>query len=93
MTICYFIWHDDGMARRQVLVQLDDVQVAALDRLALASDDSRSELIRRAIDRYVEAVGEAVADIRYAEAYERVPEDLEEFAGLRAISAGAWPPG
>ena len=81
------------MARRQVLVQLDDAQVAALDRLAVAADDSRSELIRRAIDRYVEAVGEAVADIRYAEAYERVPEDLEEFAGLRAISAEAWPEG
>ena len=81
------------MARRQVLVQLDDAQVAALDRLAVASDDSRSELIRRAIDRYVEAVAEAVADIRYAEAYERVPEDLEEFAGLRAISAEAWPDG
>ncbi len=79
------------MARRQVLVQLDDAQVAALDRLAIASDDSRSELIRRAIDRYVEAVGEAVADIRYAEAYERVPEDLEEFAGLRTVSAEAWP--
>ena len=81
------------MARRQVLVQLDDAQVAALDRLAVASDDSRSELIRRAIDRYVEAVAEAVADIRYAEAYERVPEDLEEFAGLRAIAAEVWPEG
>ena len=81
------------MARRQVLVQLDDAQVAALDRLAVASDESRSELIRRAIDRYVEAVREAVADIRYAEAYERVPEDLEEFASLRAISAEAWPAG
>lgn len=81
------------MARRQVLVQLDDAQVAALDRLAVTSDDSRSELIRRAIDRYVEAVAEAVADIRYAEAYERVPEDLEESAGLRAISAEVWPEG
>jgi predicted transcriptional regulator len=79
------------VARKQVLVQLDDAQVAALDRLASVVDDSRSELIRRAIDRYVEAVGEAVADIRYAEAYERVPEDLEEFAGLRALAAGAWP--
>jgi predicted transcriptional regulator len=83
----------ERMARRQVLVQLDDAQVAALDRLAVASDDSRSELIRRAIDRYVEAVAEAVADIRYAEAYERVPEDLEESAGLRAIAAEVWPEG
>lgn len=81
------------MARTQVLVQLDDAQVSALDGLARAADESRSELIRRAIDRYLEAVGEAVADIRYAQAYERLPEDLEEFAGLRALSAEAWPEG
>jgi predicted DNA-binding protein len=82
-----------GVARKQVLVQLDDAQVAALDRLAERSGESRSELIRRAIDRYVEAVREAVADIRYAEAYERVPEDLDELAGLRALGAEAWPEG
>lgn len=81
------------MARTQVLVQLDDAQVEVLDGLARAADESRSELIRRAIDRYVEAVSEAVADIRYAEAYERLPEDLEEFAALRALSAEAWPEG
>jgi len=80
-----------NVTRRQVLVQLDDAQVVVLNRLATASDDNRSELIRRASDLYVKAVGEAVADIRYAEAYERVPEDLEEFAGLRAIAA--WPEG
>jgi predicted transcriptional regulator len=81
------------MTRKQVLVQLDDAQVAALDRLATASDDSRSELIRRAIDLYVGAVAEAVADIRYAEAYERVPEDLDEFATLRELGVSAWPEG
>jgi len=81
----------DPMSRKQVLVQLDDAQVARLDALALAADDSRSELIRRAIDLYMEAVGEAVADLRYAAAYERIPEDLEEFAGLRALAARTWP--
>jgi predicted transcriptional regulator len=80
-----------SVARRQVLVQLDDSQVAELDRLAASADDSRSELIRRAIDLYVAAVGEAVADLRYAEAYGRVPEDLEEFAALRAVGLEAWP--
>jgi hypothetical protein len=79
------------MSRKQVLVQLDDAQVARLDALALASDDSRSELIRRAIDLYMEAVGEAVADLHYTAAYERIPEDLEEFAGLRALAARTWP--
>ena len=79
------------VARKQILVQLDDAQVAHLDALALAADDSRSELIRRAIDLYVEAVGQAVADARYAEAYRRVPEDLEELAALRSFAAHAWP--
>ncbi len=82
-----------SVVRKQVLVQLDDAQVAALDRLAASAADSRSALIRRAIDLYVAAVGEAVADLRYAEAYERVPEDLEEFAALRMLALQAWPEG
>lgn len=80
----------DRMARRQVLVQLDDLQVGALDRLAEAADDSRSELIRRAIDLYLEAVDEAVADLRYADAYRRVPEDLHEFSALRDLALATW---
>jgi predicted DNA-binding protein len=82
-----------NVARKQVLVQLDDAQVARLDALASAAEDSRSELIRRAIDLYVVAVEEGVGDVRYAEAYERVPEDLEEFAALRDLAAHAWPEG
>lgn len=80
-----------GVSRKQVLVQLDDAQVARLDALADATDNNRSELIRRAIDLYVEAVDEALADVRYAEAYQRLPEDLEEFAALRTLGARAWP--
>ena len=79
------------MARKQVLVQLDDTQVAALDHLARTASDNRSELIRRAIDLYLEAAGEAVADLRYADAYRRMPEDPAELEGLRALSASAWP--
>jgi predicted transcriptional regulator len=79
------------MARRQVLVQLDDAHVAALDRVAQAFDESRSELVRRAIERYLDAVGEGVEDLRYADAYRRLPEDLEEDAGLRRLALEAWP--
>jgi hypothetical protein len=79
------------VTRRQVLVQLDDVQIAMLDRLADAADQSRSGLIRRAVDLYVRAVDEGLADVVYAEAYERQPEDLEEFAGLRSAGLYAWP--
>jgi len=79
------------MVRKQVLVQLDDAQVAALDRAAGGTEASRSELIRRAVDLYLTAFDEAVADVRYAEAYRRLPEDLEEDAGLRALALQAWP--
>ena len=43
------------MARVQVLVQLDDAQVERLDTVAATVDDSRSALIRRAIDRTLAA--------------------------------------
>jgi predicted transcriptional regulator len=79
--------------RKRVLVQLDDAQVATLDRLAVAGDDSRSELIRPAIDLYVTAVNDHVADLRYAEAYERLPEDPDEPADLRTLALHAWPEG
>jgi Arc/MetJ-type ribon-helix-helix transcriptional regulator len=78
------------VARRQVLVQLDDAQIARLDRLT-AADESRSELIRRAIDLYLEAIQEGVADLRYADAYRLTPEDLSEFEGLRQLGLVAWP--
>jgi predicted transcriptional regulator len=78
------------VARRQVLVQLDDAQIARLDRLA-AADESRSELIRQAIDLYLEAIQEGVADLRYADAYRLTPEDLSEFVGLRQLGLAAWP--
>jgi hypothetical protein len=80
-----------AMARKQVLVQLDDAQLAALDALAGDSDRSRSGLIRQAIGLYLEAVDEGLADARYADAYARVPEDLAEHEGLRALGLGAWP--
>jgi predicted transcriptional regulator len=78
-----------AMARKQVLVQLDDGEVEALDRLAEANDETRSRLIRRAIDLYLQAVDEGLAEVRYAEAYRRIPEQLDEFAGLRSIAE--WP--
>jgi predicted transcriptional regulator len=80
-----------AVARKQVLVQLDDAQITVLDRLAAASDESRSSLIRRAVDLYVRAVGEGIADAAYADAYLLHPEDLEEFAGLRSAGLLAWP--
>jgi metal-responsive CopG/Arc/MetJ family transcriptional regulator len=79
------------VGRRQVLVQLDDAQVEALDRHLGLAEGSRSELIRRAVDLYVQALDEAAADVRYAEAYRSLPEDLERDAALRALALHAWP--
>jgi hypothetical protein len=79
------------MARKQVLVQLDAVQVARLDVLSDAAGDSRSGVIRRALDLYLGAVAEGVADLRYAQAYQRIPEDLDDLAGFRSIGLGVWP--
>jgi hypothetical protein len=80
----------NGVTRKQVLVQLDDAEIAALDRL-MGAGESRSEHIRRAIDLYVEAVGDALEDLRYAEAYRRFPEDPEESAALLSLALEAWP--
>lgn len=72
-------------------MQLDDELVARLDRTAEVFDVNRSELIRRAVDAYVDACAEAGADSRYVEAYLRIPEDLTEHEGLRTLSLHAWP--
>ena len=79
------------MSRKQVLVQLDDAQVARLDVLSDAVGDSRSGVIRRALDLYLDAVDEGIADVRYAQAYQRMPEDLDELAGLRSLGLSVWP--
>ena len=54
-------------------------------------DASRSDLIRRAIDLWLEALDEAEADVRYAEAYRRVPDDLAENAAWEALALETWP--
>jgi predicted transcriptional regulator len=78
-----------SVARRQVLVQLDDELVARLDHAAGALDLNRSELIREALDAYLDAATEAGWDARTIRAYLDVPEnpaDLEAF-----LQVGAWP--
>jgi metal-responsive CopG/Arc/MetJ family transcriptional regulator len=80
-----------GVARRQVLVQLDDGSVGRLDRVASALDLNRSELIRRAIDAYLDACDEAGQDALTIAAYLRVPEDPAELAAFEALARQAWP--
>ncbi len=81
------------MARKQVLVQLDDHLVAELDRLAAARGTSRSELVRRGVLAVLEAADVAEADRALQDAYRQVPPDpaLVEAAGrLAAETAPGW---
>jgi metal-responsive CopG/Arc/MetJ family transcriptional regulator len=63
------------MARKQVLVQLDDQLIAQLDREAKRAKVSRSELIRRALGAWFEARHTARLERQYREGYRRIPED------------------
>src|SRR3712207_3939810 len=64
-VICSTIW---AMARREVLVQLDDDLVGQLDALAERAGTSRSELLRRGALAVLQAAELAEADQQLVEA-------------------------
>lgn len=81
------------MARREVLVQLDDDLVRRLDALAEAQRTSRSELLRRGAAAVLEASDIADADRTLREAYRRIPQDpvvATAAARLAASTAPEW---
>jgi metal-responsive CopG/Arc/MetJ family transcriptional regulator len=81
------------MARREVLVQLDDEMVERLDELAKRSEVSRSELLRRAALALLRADEWAQADKRLIEGYTKYPPDpalLEASEKLAAETALEW---
>ena len=80
-----------AVARKQVLVQLDDRIVERLDRLTASMDASRSDLIRRAVNLWLDALDEAEADVRYADAYRRIPDDMQEHEAWEALQLETWP--
>jgi Arc/MetJ-type ribon-helix-helix transcriptional regulator len=74
-----------GMARKQVIVQLDDDLLGRLDRTISATGISRSEAIRRAVRAYLDVEWEREADRRYTESYREHPEGWEwddEYAAM-----------
>jgi metal-responsive CopG/Arc/MetJ family transcriptional regulator len=80
------------MARRQVIVQLDDDLVDALDREAEALGVSRSELLRRAASALL-----AVHDLRRKEtahrrAYEKDPQDPDLTRAFTRLAADTMEP-
>jgi metal-responsive CopG/Arc/MetJ family transcriptional regulator len=81
------------MARREVLVQLDDDLVERLDRLAKTLGTSRSELLRRGAHAVIDAEEILGADRELISAYRRQPTDpalVRSAARLAARTAPAW---
>ena len=81
------------MARREVLVQLDDDLAEQLDRLADALKTNRSELLRRGAQAVIEAETERANDRELIAAYKRQPPDallVRSAARLAAKTAPVW---
>ena len=79
------------MARREVLVQLDDELVGRLDRLAAVEGTSRSELLRRGAMAVLEAADLAAADKELQEAYRAVPQEPGLVKAARRLAARTVP--
>ncbi len=81
------------MARREVLVQLDDDLVEQLDTLANRLGTNRSELIRRAVRAVITAEDLASADRDLVAAYRHRPADpalVQSSRRLAAETAPVW---
>lgn len=83
----------DGMARKQVIVQLDDKLVAELDKAAKQDGVSRSELLRAAAVALLEARKVRRLERRLVAAYKETPQDpvlIEAARRLAAETAPDW---
>jgi metal-responsive CopG/Arc/MetJ family transcriptional regulator len=81
------------MARREVLVQLDDDLVSRLDAVARQQGTNRSELLRRGAEAVLTAQDLEAADRDLKEAYRRMPQDpllVEAAERLAGETAPEW---
>ena len=81
------------MARREVLVQLDDDLVGRLDEIARVRGTNRSALLRKGAQAVIDADERQDADRRLIDAYRRMPEDpalIESAARLAARTMPEW---
>ena len=81
------------MARREVLVQLDDDLVGRLDEIARVRGTNRSALLREGAQAVIDADERHDADRRLIDAYRRMPEDpalIESAARLAARTMPEW---
>ena len=80
-----------AMARREVLVQMDDDLVERLDSLAAELGTSRSELVRRGAQAVLDAEELASADRQLRAAYRRQPADPALVQSARRLAAQTVP--
>lgn len=81
------------VARREVLVQLDDDLVNHLDQLAKALGTNRSELLRRGAQAVIDAENTRAADRDLVAAYRRQPTEpalVRSAARLAARTVPEW---
>ena len=82
-----------AMARREVLVQLDDALVDQLDQIAERLGTSRSDLLRRGALAVITAEELAAADLELQRTYRRTPPDpliVQSARKLAARTAPEW---
>lgn len=79
------------MARRQVIVQLDDKLVAELDKAANQDGVSRSELLRTAAIALLEARRVRRLERRLVDAYTQMPQDPVLIEAARRLAAETSP--
>ena len=80
-----------GMARREVLVQLDDDLVARLDAVAKRTGTNRSDLLRRGALAVLTALDLEEADRELQAAYRRVPQDPSLVEAAELLALETWP--
>lgn len=80
------------MARKQVIVQLDDKLVAQLDRAATHDGVSRSELLRTAAMALLESRRIMKRERKMQEAYLQLPQDPVLIETARRLAAESVPP-
>ena len=82
------------MARKQVLVQLNEALLAAVDERAGQRKTSRSEIVRSALEAYLADGVEAEIDRQIVEGYRRIPppesDPWAEAAARRSIRDEPW---
>ena len=81
------------VARTQTLIQLTDRLLAALDQYAAQAGRSRSDVIRSAIERYLDEVVQDEIDRTMIDGYRRVTQETDpyvEAAARDSIAAEPW---